>query len=180
MTTITSADTPTLHDCRPEDDEAVQAIYAHYVRHSLATFEETVPTLEEMARRRCAIENAGNPFIVAKVGGRVAGYAYAGPFRARSAYRYTLENSIYVAPDATGKGLGKALLEALIARCQAQGCRQMLAVIGDSDNRASIRLHGKFGFERVGFLKSVGFKFDRWVDAVIMQRQLGAGDDTKP
>ncbi|TCS60932.1 GNAT family N-acetyltransferase [Varunaivibrio sulfuroxidans] len=177
---MTSPAALTLRDCRPEDDDAVQAIYAHYVRHSLATFEETVPTLEEMTRRRCAIENVGNPFIVAEVDGRVAGYAYAGPFRARSAYRYTLENSIYVSPNATGKGLGKALLKVLIGRCQTQGCRQMLAVIGDSDNQASIRLHGKFGFERVGLLKSVGFKFDRWVDAVIMQRQLGEGDGAKP
>ena len=162
------------------DVPAIQAIYAHHVLTGLASFEEVPPDPAEIARRRAEITGRGLPHLVAELEGRVAGYAYAGPYRARVAYRFTVEDSVYVAPEATGRGLGSLLLAALIRDCEAWGARQMVAVIGDSGNLGSIRLHARAGFREAGTLKSVGFKLGRWVDSVLMQRPLGPGDGTLP
>ena len=167
-------------DSRAGDVAPVLAIYAHHVRNGLASFEESPPSVAEMGRRRQAVLNAGLPYLVGEVAGLVKGFACAGPYRHRPAYRNSLENTVYVDPDAEGRGLGRRLLEVLIGRCEALGYRQMLAVIGDSANHASIRLHARLGFRRVALLRSVGFKFDRWVDSVIMQRALGDGDNSAP
>ncbi len=162
------------------DLATVQAIYAHHVLHGLGTFEETPPSLDEIAERHAAVTGRGLPWLVAEEAGRVLGYAYAGPFRPRAAYRYTVEDSVYVAPDAMGKGVGRALLDGVIAACAPMGLRQMVAVIGDSGNLASIHLHRACGFEFKTVISSVGFKFGRWVDVVWMQRALGPGDELPP
>lgn len=162
------------------DIAAIQAIYAHHVLHGLGTFETEPPDLDEMRRRHAQITGDGFPYLVGEDAGRVLGYAYANHFRTRAAYRNTVEDSIYIAPDAIGRGAGRALLQALIERCAAQGLRQMLAVIGDSGNAGSIGVHQRCGFEHVGVMKAVGRKFDRWVDVVIMQRALGPGAGAPP
>jgi phosphinothricin acetyltransferase len=164
----------------PADAEAIATIYAHHVLHGTATFEEVAPDAGEIARRWAEITGRGLPYVVAEADGRLLGYAYAGPLRPRSAYRYTLEDSVYLDPAATGLGLGRRLLERLIADATAIGARQLVAVIGDSGNAASIALHARAGFARVGTLRSVGFKFGRWLDTVEMQRPLGDGDATLP
>jgi phosphinothricin acetyltransferase len=164
----------------PDDLPAVQSIYAHHVRHGLASFEEEPPPAEEMRRRHDELARRGLPWLVADFGGVVAGYGYCAPYRARSAYRYALEDSVYVREDYHGRGVGAALLEALIERCSALGYRQLVAVIGDSAHAASINLHASCGFLRVGTLRSVGFKLGRWVDSVLMQRPLGPGDGSPP
>lgn len=169
-----------LRDSAPGDEEAIAAIYAHHVRFGLGTFEETPPSVKEIRQRRESILALGLPFLVAIAAERVVGYAYAGLYRTRSAYRYTLEDSIYIAPDATNRGIGRALLARLVKRCDALGYRQMVAVIGDSDNQASIRLHAALGFECIGVQPAVGFKHGRWVDSVLMQRALGAGAFSLP
>lgn len=158
----------------------MQAIYAHHVLNGLASFEEAAPPLEELRRRHDEVVSRGLPWLVADFGGAVAGYGYCAPYRARSAYRYALEDSVYVRQDMVGRGVGGALLAELIRRCEALGYRQVVAVIGDSANLASINLHAAFGFLRVGTLRSVGFKFGRWADSVLMQRPLGPGDATPP
>jgi L-amino acid N-acyltransferase YncA len=165
---------------QPAHVAAVQAIYGHWVRHGLASFEEAVPDAEEIDRRRQAIQAAGLPYLVALAGDDVIGYGYAALYRTRSAYRYSVEDSVYVAPEALSCGAGRALLTAIIAEAERLGYHQMLAVIGDSANAASIGLHQRLGFRRVGTLTSVGFKFGRWVDTVLMQRALGAGDSELP
>ena len=168
---------------RPSTDAdigAITAIYGWNVLNGLGTFEEVPPDEAEMARRRGAFLDRGLPYLVAELDGKVLGYAYAGPFRLRAAYRYTVEDSIYVAPDAAGKGVGKALLKALIEACEALGLRQMCAVIGDSGNAASIGVHASLGFEHKGVFPAMGYKFDRWVDLVWMQRSLNGGGDTPP
>jgi L-amino acid N-acyltransferase YncA len=168
---------------RPSTDAdipAVTAIYAHHVRHGLASFELEPPDEEEMARRRAEVLERGFPYLVAEIDGSVAGYAYAAPYRPRPAYRFTAEDSVYIHPDHTRKGLGRLLLAAVIARCEELGCRQMIAVIGDSANAASIGLHRALGFEHAGTLRTVGFKHGRWVDTVLMQRALGPGATTLP
>ena len=170
----------TIRNARPEDAEAIQRIYAHHVENGKASFEETAPSVDEIAARRQKVINTGAPYIVAEWNGQVHGFAYAGSFRPRSAYRHTVEDSIYVDPAATGKGIGSALLSDLIERCTQLGFRQMVAVIGGADNVASINLHKRQGFEEVGHLKSTGFKFGDWVDTIIMQRALGPGSDTLP
>ena len=162
------------------DLPAIQAIYAHHVLHGLASFEEEPPSLDEMRRRHDDCVGRGLPWLVADFAGSVAGYGYCSPFRARPAYRYTLEDSVYVRQDALGKGVGSAILRELIVRCEALGYRQLVAVIGDSANAASINLHARLGFIRAGMLRSSGFKFGRWVDSVTMQRPLGAGDASRP
>ena len=162
------------------DLPAIQAIYAHHVLHGLASFEEEPPSLDEMRRRHDDCVGRGLPWLVADFAGSVAGYGYCSPFRARPAYRYTLEDSVYVRQDALGKGVGSAILRELIVRCEALGYRQLVAVIGDSANAASINLHARLGFIRAGMLRSSGFKFGRWVDSVVMQRPLGPGDATPP
>jgi L-amino acid N-acyltransferase YncA len=163
-----------------DDLPAIQSIYAHHVLKGLASFEEQPPPLEEMRRRYDDVCGRGLPWLAADFGGEIIGYGYCAPYRARSAYRYALEDSIYVRPGTEGKGVGGALLGALIERCEALRYRQLIAVIGDSGNAASINLHAAFGFLRVGTLRSVGFKFGRWVDSVVMQRPLGPGDATRP
>jgi phosphinothricin acetyltransferase len=162
------------------DMAAIQRIYAHHVLHGLASFEETPPEVAEMTRRWTAIVEAGLPYVCAVEREALLGYAYAGPYRPRSAYRFSVEDSIYVAPEATGRGIGRALLTALIARCTEIGKRQMIAVIGDSANLASIELHRACGFRAVGTFAAIGFKHGRWVDSVLMQRELGAGADMLP
>lgn len=171
---------PLVRPAADHDIPAIAAIYAHHVLHGLASFEIDPPDAAEMGRRRAHISEQGLPYLVAEIGGRIAGYAYAAPYRARPAYRHTVEDSIYIDRDCTGLGVGSALLPALIAACEATGRRQIIAVIGDSANTASIGLHAKFGFARVGLLPAVGWKFGRWVDSVLMQRELGAGDSAPP
>jgi phosphinothricin acetyltransferase len=158
----------------------VHSIYAHHVLHGLASFEETPPSLEEIVRRYGEVIGRRLPYLVAERDGVVAGYGYCAPYRARSAYRYALEDSVYVRPDMLGRGVGAALLNELIRRCEDLGYRQLIALIGDSANVASVNLHAACGFLRAGTLRSVGFKFGRWVDSVIMQRPLGPGDGTPP
>ena len=162
------------------DMPAIARIYGHYVETSCCTFEEVPPAAEEMVRRWQQIRAAGLPWRVAENGAGVIGYAYAGRFRARSGYRYTVENSVYVAHDELHRGLGLALMRALIADCTALGYRQMLAVIGDSANAASIGLHARLGFQPAGRENAVGLKFGRWVDVVVMQLALGDGARSVP
>ena len=169
-----------VRDATDADMAAVQAIYAHHVRHGLASFEEVPPTTAELASRRVAVLQLGLPYLVAARDGRVVGYSYASLYRPRSAYRFTLEDSVYVAEGHGGLGIGSALLERLIARCETGRWRQMIAVIGDSGNAGSIALHRRFGFRPAGTLASVGFKLGRWVDSVLMQRALGTGDAMPP
>ena len=169
-----------LRPAKPDDLAAVQAIYAPHVLRGLASFEEAVPGIEEMRGRFDEVTGRGLPWLVADFGGVVAGYAYCALYRARSAYRYTVEDSVYLREDFQGRGVGAALLQALIERCAGLGYRQMIAVIGDSAHAASINLHAAAGFLRVGTLRSVGFKFGRWVDSVLMQRPLGPGDGAAP
>lgn len=169
-----------IRDAGVEDMAAVQEIYAHHVLHRSASFEETPPDIVEMIGRRAAIVKKGLPYRIAKLDGAIKGFAYAAPYRHRPAYRYTVEDSVYVADGAGGHGLGRMLLEDLIGKCAALGYRQMVAVIGDTANEPSISLHRKLGFRQAGLLTSVGFKFDGWVDSVLMQRPLGPGDDTPP
>ena len=161
-----------VRDSRAGDMAEVQIIYAHHVLHGAASFEEEPPSLAEMQRRRAEVLGRGLPYLVAEIGGRVAGYSYASPYRARPAYRFTIENSVYVDPARPRAGIGRALLEALVMRCRQGDCKQMIAVIGDSANAASIGLHAALGFRHVGTLHAVGFKFGRWIDSVLMQRAL--------
>ncbi len=169
-----------IRDSREADIPAIAAIYGHWVTHGLASFETEPPGAAEMARRRAALLDAGFPNLVAEADGRMLGHAHAGPYRARPAYRFTVENSIYVAPDAGRGGVGRALLEALLARCGALGFRLVVAVIGDSGNAASIGLHAALGFRHAGLLPAVGWKHGRWVDSVLMTRALGEGAATPP
>ena len=152
---------------------AITAIYGHDVLHGTASFETEPPSLEEMARRHAEVVGHGLPFVVAELEGLVVGYAYAGPYRPRPAYRFTVEDSVYIRQDRRGKGLGRLLLDAVLRLCEQAGSRQMIAIIGDSENAASIRLHANAGFEHVGVLRNVGLKFGRWLDTVIMQKSLG-------
>ena len=163
----------------PADIPAITRIYGHAVRHGTASFELEPPDEAEMTRRMGALVDAGYPYLVAE-SGVVAGYAYAGAYRARPAYRFSVENSIYVAPEAHRRGIGRALLERLIAECEARGYRLMIAVIGDSAQAPSIELHRAAGFKLVGALEGVGYKFDRWLDTVLMQRALGQGTAAPP
>jgi phosphinothricin acetyltransferase len=155
-------------------------IYAYHVLHGTASFEIDPPDLGEMKKRRAHVLDIGLPHLVAEREGRVLGYAYAGNWRPRPAYKFSVEDSIYIDKDAVGQGAGKALLPVLIDQCTKLGKRQMVAVIGDSAQLPSIRLHAACGFEMVGTLKSIGFKFGRWLDAVLMQRALGEGDGKLP
>ncbi len=169
-----------LRDCTENDLPAIQAIYAHHVLHGTASFELDPPDLREIARRHAEVRGHGLPYLVAEADGAVLGYAYANYFRARPAYRFMLEDSIYIAPDALGRGVGRALLPALADACEAVGCRQLLAVIGDSANVASIGLHAACGFRFSGVIRNSGWKFGRWLDTVFMQRALGEGDRSAP
>jgi L-amino acid N-acyltransferase YncA len=164
------------------DFDAIQRIYAHHVLHGLASFEETPPDAADLTRRWRAIADAGLPYLCATedAGAALVGYAYAGPYRPRSAYRFTVEDSVYVAPGQAGRGIGRALLGQLIEICANLGKRQMIAVIGDSGNAASIALHRACGFELTGTFQAIGFKHGRWVDSVLMQRALGPGSTNQP
>jgi phosphinothricin acetyltransferase len=169
-----------IRPCRADDLSAVTAIYDHSVRHGSSSFELDPPDLPEMTRRYAQVTAMHLPWLVAERAGEVLGYAYANHFRSRPAYRYCLEDSIYLRTGARGLGAGKALLAELLARCTGQGARQMLAVIGDSSNRDSIGLHAAMGFTHVGTLNAVGWKFGRWLDVVLMQRALGSGHGSAP
>lgn len=169
-----------IRSATPADAAACQAIYGHNAVHGTGTFEEAAPSLDEMRRRVAAVSAIGLPYLVAEADGQVLGFAYAGPFRPRAAYRYTVEDSVYVAPDAQGRGIGKALLMAVIAACEGLGLHQMLAVIGDSANAGSIGLHRSCGFDRIGTSPGLGFKHGRFIDVVFMQRALNGGASTPP
>jgi phosphinothricin acetyltransferase len=172
--------TPCIRAATPADIPAITRIYADAVCHGTASFELEPPDEAEMTRRQRVLFDGGYPYLVAEIGSIVAGYAYAGLYRARPAYRYSVENSIYVAPDMHRRGVGRALLERLIADCETRGYRLMIAVIGDSAQAPSIALHRAAGFRLVGALEGVGFKFDRWLDTVLMQRPLGRGTSAPP
>lgn len=164
---------------RPSTDAdlpAIQTIYGQAVLEGTGTFETEVPTIEDLGRRRAEVLGRQLPWLVAERGGEVLGYAYANYFRPRLAYRFCVEDSIYLAPAAQGQGVGRLLLAELMARCEAAGARQMLAVIGDAANAGSIGVHTALGFQHTGVLKSAGWKFGRWLDVVLMQRTLGLGD----
>ncbi len=171
---------PAIRPAALTDVPAVARIYAHAVETGTASFELTPPDQTEMARRMSDLLDNDFPYLVAEVDNAVVGYAYAGPYRARPAYRFTLEDSVYLAPDAQGRGIGTALLPALVEESAARGFRQMIAVIGDSEQAASIALHARCGFYYVGTFPHVGFKFGRWLDTVLMQRALGPGAMTAP
>lgn len=171
---------PILRPATPADAPAIAAIYGHHVIHGLGTFDLTAPTPATMAERMQGVLAHGLPYLVAEIDGRVAGYAYAGAFRPRAGYAYTVEDSVYIAPEAVGRGLGKTLLSQVIADCEALGLRQMIACIGDSGNAASIGLHKSLGFIHSGTVEAVGFKHGRWVDIVFMRLPLGAGAGSFP
>ncbi|CAH1657206.1 Phosphinothricin N-acetyltransferase [Hyphomicrobiales bacterium] len=171
---------PIVREAAEADMATVQAIYEHHVLKGLATFEEVPPDVAEMERRRQEVLKLGLPYLVADIAGEVVGYSYATTYRSRAAYRFTIEDSIYVADGLAGRGIGRALLRELITRCEAGPWRQMLAVIGDSGNAGSVGLHGSLGFTLIGTLPAVGFKFGGWVDTVLMQRALGEGQTTLP
>jgi phosphinothricin acetyltransferase len=164
----------------PADIPAITQIYAHAVRHGTASFELEPPDEAEMTARLQTLLKGRYPYLVAESGGAVVGYAYAGPYRARPAYRFSVENSVYVAPEAQRRGIGRLLLARLIADCEARGYRLMIAVIGDSAQAPSIELHRAAGFKLVGAFEGVGYKFDRWLDTVLMQRALGKGSSAPP
>lgn len=168
-----------LRDSLDADCEAIQAIYAHHVLHGTASFEIIPPTLEEIRQRRSEVVNKSLPYIVAERDGEVVGYSYATMYRARPAYRFTVENSVYVKEGLAGEGIGSKLLLALIDRCTKSGFRQMIAVIGDS-SPASVALHKRHGFEQVGLFRSVGFKAGAWRDTAMLQLELGAGNRVPP
>ncbi len=164
-----------------EDDlDQIAEIYAHEVRHGAASWELTAPDLEEMKRRYLAARQRNYPYLVAEIDGTILGYAYVGSYRPRPAYRYTVENSIYLRRQDQGRNIAQILLTALIEACTDAGFRQMIAVIGDSANYPSIRFHEKMGFRRIGVIENIGWKFERWLDSVLMQLALGDGGETPP
>ena len=171
---------PVVREATEADLPGIAARYAHHVRTGLASFETEPPDLAEMAARFEAVRGKGFPYLACEIDGRLAGFAYASSYRTRPAYRFCVEDSVYVHPELAGRGAGRALLARLIERCEAIGCRQMVAVIGDSSNAASIGLHSALGFRMAGTFRSIGFKHGRWVDSVLMQRALGAGDRSPP
>ena len=172
--------TPVIRPATEADLPTITEIYDHAVRFGTATFEIDPPDLTEMTRRFRALTDGGFPYFVAEVDGRVIGYAYAGPYRPRPAYRFTVENSVYLQPAIHRRGIGLQLLQRLIAECEVRGYRQMIAVIGDSANAGSIGVHTKTGFTLIGTHPNVGFKFGRWLDTVMMQLALGDGATTVP
>ncbi|MFK3972067.1 GNAT family N-acetyltransferase [Pseudomonas sp. NPDC087358] len=169
-----------LRDAHEDDMPTVRAIYAQHVIHGTASFELEPPTLAQMLQRLADVRSHGLPYLVAERDGEVVGYGYATLYRPRPAYRFTVEDSVYVRDGLGGLGIGQALLGLIIARCTEGGRRQMVAVIGNSENIASIRLHQRHGFRTVGVFESVGFKHGRWLDTVLMQRELGEGSSSLP
>lgn len=171
---------PKIRPATPADIPAIARIYAHSVGTGTASFELEPPTEAEMSRRMQALHDGGYPYLVAEIDGAVKGYAYAGPYRPRPAYRFSVEDSIYIDPAAQRRGIGRALITHLIDECERRGFRQMIAVIGDSAQTPSIELHRAAGFRMIGTFENCGYKFDRWLDSVFMQRTLGPGAATKP
>lgn len=171
---------PLIRPSTEHDLPAITRIYAHHVLHGTGTFETTPPTLEEMTARRADVLSKGLPWLVAEEAGEVLGYSYGNWFKPRPAYRFSVEDSIYLAPEAAGKGLGRALLAELLATLERSGIRKVMAVIGDSANAGSIGVHKALGFEQVGVVPACGWKFGRWLDIVMMQRAIGEGDRTPP
>ena len=169
-----------IRPSRDDDVAAITAIYGHHVLHGVASFEEVPPNEAEMARRRAEIVGRGFPYVVGERAGKVVGYCYAGPYRTRVAYRFSVEDSIYIDPGEVGRGIGRALLAEVIERSTELGYRQMIAVIGGSETLPSIRLHAALGFAHIGVFTGIGFKFGRWIDSVYMQRPLGPGASTLP
>lgn len=169
-----------IRSAQARDLATITQIYEHAVRHGTASFEIEPPSEREMAKRYEALRVGGYPYLVAEFDREIVGYAYAGPYRARPAYRWSVEDSIYIVPTMQRRGIGRALLEWLIAEAEAGGFRQMIAVIGDSANVGSIELHRAAGFRMVGTFDNVGFKFGRWLDSVLMQRPLGPGATAMP
>ena len=169
-----------IRPATPADLPGITAVYGWNVLHGTGTFELEAPGIDEMARRLAEVCGKGLPWLVAQRGAALLGYAYANTFRPRPAYRFCLEDSVYLAPDAVGHGIGRVLLAELLARCETAGARQMLAVIGDSANAASIALHRAFDFEPAGTLRAAGWKFERWLDVVLMQKSLGHGRAAAP
>lgn len=171
---------PIIRASSDADVAAITAIYTHHVLHGTGTFEIDPPSAQDMAARRADVLSKGLPYLVAEEDGRVLGFAYCNWFKPRPAYRFSAEDSIYVADEARGKGLGRLLLDALTARAEAAGVRKLLAVIGDSANAGSIGVHRAAGFTEVGVMRSVGWKLGAWRDIVLMEKPLGAGDTTAP
>lgn len=171
---------PLIRPSRDEDLDAITRIYGHHVLHGTGTFETTPPSLADMGARRADVLAKGLPWLVVEEDGQVLGFAYGNWFKPRPAYRFSVEDSIYLAPEAAGKGLGRALLAELLAAFERAGVRRVMAVIGDSANAGSVGVHTALGFERVGVVPSCGWKFGRWLDIVLMQRSLGAGDSSAP
>ncbi len=171
---------PLIRPSTEADLPAITRIYAHHVLHGTGTFETTPPTLEEMAGRRTDVLGKGLPWLVAEEGGEVIGYAYGNWFKPRPAYRFSVEDSIYLAPEAAGKGLGRALLAELLATLERSGIRKVMAVIGDAANAGSIGVHTALGFQHVGVVKACGWKFGRWLDIVLMEKPLGLADSCPP
>lgn len=170
----------TIRDATVADIPQIQRIYSHHVLSSTTTFEEVPPTEEEMLLRMDKVRENRLPWLVAEQDGRILGYCYAAPYRPRPAYRYTIEDSIYLAEGETGKGIGQQLLSTLLERCEQGPWRQMIAVIAGTQNESSIILHRKLGFAHVGTQPDTGYKFGQWIDVVFMQRALGAGGTTPP
>ncbi|MDP2163152.1 MAG: N-acetyltransferase family protein [Hydrogenophaga sp.] len=171
---------PLIRPSREEDLDAITRIYGHHVLHGTGTFETTPPSVADMTTRRADVLAKGLPWLVVEDGGEVLGFAYGNWFKPRPAYRFSVEDSIYMAPEAAGKGLGRALLAELLAALERTGVRKVMAVIGDSANAGSIGVHRALGFQPAGVISSCGWKFDRWLDIVLMQKPLGAGDSTPP
>jgi phosphinothricin acetyltransferase len=169
-----------IRPVRPGDIDTITRIYSHAVQYGTASFELDPPDVNEMTRRFEALDAGGFPYLVVEAASGVLGYAYAGPYRARPAYRFTVEDSVYIAPDAQRRGLGRLLLDRLIVESEARGFRQMIAVVGDSAQHGSIALHAALGFQMVGTFEAVGWKFGRWLDSVLMQRPLGQGGGGEP
>ena len=169
-----------IRPSREEDIPAIAAIYAHHVLHGTGTFETEPPSVSDMTARRADVLSKGLPYLVAEQDGKIAGFAYGNWFKPRPAYRYSVEDSIYMAPDLQRKGLGRALLTELLARCEAAGVRKVMAIIGDSANAGSVGVHRVLGFTQVGIIESCGWKFGAWRDIVIMQKTLGWGDTQPP
>lgn len=169
-----------IRPTQPDDISAITRIYEHAVRHGTASFELEPPNEAEMTRRYTVLRDGRFPFLVAEIDGEIAGYAYAGPYRARPAYRFTVEDSIYIDPAMQRQGIGRALLERLLVEAEKEGFRQMIAVIGDSNQLPSIELHKALGFRMVGTFEAVGYKFGRWLDSVLMQKPLGKGATAAP
>ena len=171
---------PLIRPSRDEDVAAITAIYNHHVLHGTGTFEIDPPSASDMATRRADVLGKGLPYLVVEEEGQVLGFAYGNWFKPRPAYRFSAENSIYLAPGVAGRGLGRRLLDELCAQAEAAGVRKLIAVIGDSANAGSIGVHRSAGFTHAGLIKSCGWKFDRWLDIVLMEKTLGAGDTTSP